>query len=61
MVRTALIVLALAAVVTVPALVVVTAGGSYPAALVWVLWALWGVAVIGGGVVYLTAHRTGRL
>ena len=60
MVRTALIVLALAAVVTAPALMVVTAG-NYPAALVWALWALWGVAVIGGGIVYLIAHRTGRL
>ena len=58
MVRTALIVLALSVTVTALALGVLTTGGSCPVAL---LWSLWAVAVIGGGIVYLIAHRTGRL
>ncbi len=57
MVRPALTVLALSVMVTALALVVLTIDGSYPVAL---LWSLWGVAVIGGGIVYLIAHRTGR-
>lgn len=61
MVRSALIVLAVAVAVTAVTLMVVTIGGGAPAALICLLWALWGVAAIGGGVVYLVAHRTGRL
>jgi len=63
MVRPALTVLALSVMVTALALVVLTIGGSSPVVLLWSLWSLWslwGVAVIGGGIVYLIAHRTGR-
>lgn len=61
MIRVSLAVLTLALALTIPALIVVTTGGSFPMALVWSLWALWGIAAIGGGAVYFTARRTGRL
>lgn len=61
MVRPPLMVLAPAVVITALALVVLTAGGSFPATLVWSLWALWGVATLGGGVVHFIARRTDRL
>lgn len=60
MIRVSLAVLTLALALTIPALIVVTTGGSFPMALVWSLWALWGIAAIGGAV-YFTARRTGRL